>query len=615
MNSFWLEDVAFLAALGRGHLASASLGTSIFLMIWSFLEGLLTAQDTLTAHSFGMSDLQQVRYWTYIAAIVSVLVCIIATIIFIFSRIITITILFVNYHVASKAALHIITLIPAFWCLAGYRIQQKFLQSQNIMMPSIYCNIVGNIVNIILDYLLMFTFGIGFIGCAIATSISKFIMLLMMTYYVSKTTDTNIIHEEVKYIVGPKTTAFFKRILVNLSTIGSKVEAWCLKTVLNIKSKTKYTNNNNDDDEEVEMGLLSTKSDNHNNNDNNNNNDEEEIIPNKRLNSNYINNNQSTKETDLNDIELDEEVQTKITTKMKKSKKESQILKQNKILNKKFGFKKLMMGSLRFALMGIPGGIMMGLETWYLHVTVIFIAHIGTVALSAHTILLTITSFWYISVPFAISTAITVRLGNLLGAGSHKRGRISSFVAIFLGFCAMSLVGIIVYFMARYIGTYFTDDTDVLYRMEELAPFVAVFSVCQGIHTCCSGIMRAIGKQKTLAVLNLVFLNLIGLGSAVFLAFIVRPTYGLGGFWYGILIGMGSLLFFILLLVIVINWELEVKRALHRLDRLRGVDGVDTLPMPRPGSLAVGGIDLYTESGYDELIETENILSTTEQND
>jgi len=72
---------------------------------------------------------------------------------------------------------------------------------------------------------------------------------------------------------------------------------------------------------------------------------------------------------------------------------------------------------------------------------------------------------------------------------------------------------------------------------------------------------------------------------------------------------MGGLLFAILLLVIVINWELEVKRALHRSDRLRGVDGSETLPMPRPGNRSGGGVDLYTESGYDELNETENIMN------
>jgi hypothetical protein len=39
----------------------------------------------------------------------------------------------------------------------------------------------------------------------------------MMTYYVSKTTDTKIINDEVKYIIGPKTTEFFKKILSNLN--------------------------------------------------------------------------------------------------------------------------------------------------------------------------------------------------------------------------------------------------------------------------------------------------------------------------------------------------------------------------------------------------------------
>ena len=566
-------------------------------MVWSFLEGILTAQDTLSTHSYGIGDIKQVRYWLYISIIVSLIYCIIATIIFFFARIITITLLFVNYHIASKAALHIIVLIPSFWFLTLFRIEQKFLQSQNIMIPVIYCNIIGNIFNILLNYLLMFPFGIGFIGCAISTSITRFIMFIIMTYYVIKNTNNKIIYDEVTYIVGDKTVGCFTTALARLSMIGSKIENWFMEKVLDIKPDTNKRNNDNNG--EVEMSSLLHSEDNNDNNDNNNNNND---------NDNNDNNSKSKirNNISIDDIELDSIVDTKHTM---KNKDDNQKMK-NLRFAKNFSMKKMIMGSLRFALMGIPGGLMMILETWYLDLTVIFIVHIGTVALSAHIILLTITSFWYIVVPFAISTAVTVRLGNLLGAGSYKRGRIASFVAILLGFCAMALVGAIVYVMSRYIGKkFFTNDIDVLFRMEELAPFVAVFSICQGVHTCAAGVLRAIGKQKVLAVLNLVFLNIIGLGTAIFLAFIVRPTYGLDGFWYGILIGVGCLLFSILLLVVGIDWELEVKRALYRLDRLRGVDGSEALPMPRPGSRAVGGLDLFTESGYDELNETENIMN------
>jgi len=596
--SLWLVDVAFLASLGRGHLASAALGTSIYLMVWSFLEGILTAQDTLSTHSYGMGDIKQVRYWLYISIIVSLIYCIIATIIFIFARIITITLLFVNYHIASKAALHIIILIPSFWFLTLYRIEQKFLQSQNIMIPVIYCNIIGNIINILLNYLLMFPFGIGFIGCAISTSLTRFIMFIIMTYYVIKNTNNKIIYNEITYIVGDRTVGCLTSSLAQLSMIGSKIENWFMEKVLDIKPDTNKRNNDNNGEVEMNSLLHSEGNNDDNDNDDNDNDDDDN-------NDNNDNDSKSKSNISINDIELDSIVDTKLTMKKKDDNQRSL-----KYLRKNFSMKKLIMGSLRFALMGIPGGLMMILETWYLDLTVIFIVHIGSVALSAHIILLTITSFWYIVVPFAISTAVTVRLGNLLGAGSHKRGRIASFVAILLGFCAMALVGAIVYVMSRYIGKkFFTNDIDVLFRMEELAPFVALFSICQGVHTCAAGVLRAIGKQKVLAVLNLVFLNIIGLGAAIFLAFIVRPTYGLDGFWYGILIGVGCLLFSLLLLVVGIDWELEVKRALYRLDRLRGVDGSAALPMPRPGSRAVGGLDLFTESGYDELNETENIMN------
>ena len=49
----------------------------------------------------------------------------------------------------------------------------------------------------------------------------------------------------------------------------------------------------------------------------------------------------------------------------------------------------------------------------------------GTVQLDAHTAIMTLLEFLYISFPFGIATSATIRVGNLLGAGRPKEARIA----------------------------------------------------------------------------------------------------------------------------------------------------------------------------------------------
>ncbi len=64
-----------------------------------------------------------------------------------------------------------------------------------------------------------------------------------------------------------------------------------------------------------------------------------------------------------------------------------------------------------------PGGCMLALEAGSFEITTAFAGRLGTVAVSAHSALLGICTYTFISFPFAVATAATIRVGNLLGAG------------------------------------------------------------------------------------------------------------------------------------------------------------------------------------------------------
>jgi Na+-driven multidrug efflux pump len=175
-----VEDVIMLGHLGRSHIAALAVGNALFNFAWYFIEGFFTAQDTLSSIAFAQHDLRALRYWTYSSLFCALFLCAVATTIYVFANTILEQVFLISPHVASKATLHVYVLSPSVWFFALFRVLQKFLASQNITKPTVHALMLGNVVNIILNYVLIFLCGLGFIGCAISTSVSRLCMLLFL---------------------------------------------------------------------------------------------------------------------------------------------------------------------------------------------------------------------------------------------------------------------------------------------------------------------------------------------------------------------------------------------------------------------------------------------------
>jgi Na+-driven multidrug efflux pump len=163
MNSLemmmWAVDVAMLSHLGKGNLAAAAVGWAYFNIVWLFIEGVLTAQDTLISHAVGTCDYKLMRYWLIVSGLVSALLCMIGSFFYCFSYLIIQDIFQIRAHIAVRASLHVVLLIPNLWFLTAFRIMQKFFQTQQINIPILRALVLGNICNALLNYGLMFLTG------------------------------------------------------------------------------------------------------------------------------------------------------------------------------------------------------------------------------------------------------------------------------------------------------------------------------------------------------------------------------------------------------------------------------------------------------------------------
>lgn len=126
-------------------------------------------------------------------------------------------------------------------------------------------------------------------------------------------------------------------------------------------------------------------------------------------------------------------------------------------------------------------------------------AQLGKRALGAHVIMLSLCAFTFLSLPFGVSIAASVRVGQALGAGKAHQAKTSARLALLLGAGFMTVTGLAMLLARNHVGRIFTSDEDVLEVVAEIAPIAALFQVVDGIQGCGQGIMRYVSRRTMVA--------------------------------------------------------------------------------------------------------------------
>jgi len=136
--------------------------------------------------------------------------------------------------------------------------------------------------------------------------------------------------------------------------------------------------------------------------------------------------------------------------------------------------KNLMAGFWRLA---GPGAVMMLIEAWSFELSTLLAGYLGTVALDAHLTMLQLATLSFLSLPFAVAIASTIRIGNLLGAGDGRRAADAMYVTFCICVGFMLVCGVVFAAGADYLGYVFTEDADVIKATARIAYIAALFQV------------------------------------------------------------------------------------------------------------------------------------------
>ena len=189
----------------------------------------------------------------------------------------------------------------------------------------------------------------------------------------------------------------------------------------------------------------------------------------------------------------------------------------------------------RLALLGAPAGGQIFVEICIFGLVTFLIGTMGRLPLAGHEIALNCASFTFM-VPFAISAAAAVRVGQAIGRKALAEAASAGWSAILLGAGAMACFSAVLMIFPHAIARSFTHDPAVIAATVPLLLVAAIFQFFDGLQITATGALRGAGNTHAGLIVQIVGYWMIGLPIGYLFAF--RLHYGAVGLWLGLCAGL-----------------------------------------------------------------------------
>lgn len=194
---------------------------------------------------------------------------------------------------------------------------------------------------------------------------------------------------------------------------------------------------------------------------------------------------------------------------------------------------------LTFLRLGLPIGFALLIEASMFCVLALLLAPLGESVIAANQITISYTGMVFM-VPLSIAMALTIRVGQLVGAGEAQAARHSVITGILITLGIALFSSSLSWLLAESIVRLYTERTEIISLAASLISIAAFFQFSDALQVSAAGALR--GYKDTAVPLLLVFVAywLIGLPTGYILGFThwITPAQGAAGLWYGLLIGL-----------------------------------------------------------------------------
>ncbi|KAL7242795.1 hypothetical protein ACSBR1_015227 [Camellia fascicularis] len=211
-----------------------------------------------------------------------------------------------------------------------------------------------------------------------------------------------------------------------------------------------------------------------------------------------------------------------------------------------------------FLKLSAASGVMLCLETWYYQIIVLIAGLLedAEIALDSLSICMTI-SGWVYMIAVGFNAAASVRVSNELGAGHPKSASFAVIIVTLSSFFIAVILAVIVLILRHVISYAFTGGTTVEEAVSELAPFLAVAIVLNGVQPVLSGVAVGCGWQAFVAYVNVGCYYVVGIPLGALLGF--KFNLGAKGIWSGMMTGTMIQTIILIWVTFRTNWDKEVR--------------------------------------------------------
>jgi MATE family multidrug resistance protein len=401
-NTLPVVDLAFVGNLpGKNDLAAAALATVWFNLWNATMLGFMTAIDTMLSQSFGAKDMKAFSIWAgnsiivviWVSVLISGLIALCEPCMVLFGQ---------DKSIAAAAGEFSYRLIPGLMPYYIFKALTKYLQTQNIVAPSVYIGLIANGFNALINWVFIYELNMGLRGAPWATTLTRFFEMLLIMGYI-----------------------YWKR-----RELGMTIPCFAMQ---NLKNRTT-------------------------------------MVP--------------------------------------------------------------------FLKLSLSGAFSFAFEAWSFEITTILAGLISTVALDAHVVTLSIATLIYLSFPFAVGIATSIRVGQLIGEGNPADAKRSCLVAYGVNFVVQVILIIVVLSCSRILGELFSSDEEVADLIEKLIPLSCIFMMGDAFQANTGGAMRGLGRQQLVLLLNILGFWVLAMPIGAILTFVL--DVGVAGLWWGFTIGIYS---------------------------------------------------------------------------
>lgn len=184
---------------------------------------------------------------------------------------------------------------------------------------------------------------------------------------------------------------------------------------------------------------------------------------------------------------------------------------------------------------GLPAAGQAVLEVGVFAAATALAGRVSATALAAHQIALNMAAFTFM-VPFGVSSAAAVRVGQAIGRGAPREAGSAGWTGILIGVGFMSCAAATFLLVPAPLIRLFTSDPDVIRIGVGLLFVASVFQLFDGLQAVTTGALRGVADTRTAMLWNLAGHWLFGLPLGYVLCFTVG--LGVAGLWWGLSAGL-----------------------------------------------------------------------------